>query len=125
MQNPFETHPRIFVVDDEISIAKMMCVVLQMNLFDAVPFADPQEALDAARGGAPDYLISDIVMRGMTGIELAMTVQREMPSCKILLFSGQVDGPSLVKEAGAEGHTFTFLQKPIHPTELVAAIRSL
>jgi hypothetical protein len=38
--NPFESHPFIFIVDDEPSIATMMSVILQMNLFDAVPFAD-------------------------------------------------------------------------------------
>ena len=103
----------------------MMCVVLQMNLFDALPFADPQEALDAARGDTPDFLLTDIMLRGMSGIELAAIVQREMPSCKILLFSGQVDAARLVKQACEEGHIFAFLQKPIHPTELVAAIRSL
>jgi len=56
MGNPFESHPRIFVVDDEISIAKMLCVILQMHLFDAIPFADPQVALEAARAEPPDYL---------------------------------------------------------------------
>ena len=86
MESAFKAHPRIFVVDDEFSIAQMMSVVLQMNLFDAVPFADPQEALTAARADTPAYLISDISMRGMTGIELAIVMQQELPSCKVLLF---------------------------------------
>ena len=125
MENPFEAHPRIFIVDDEISIAKMMSVVLQMNLFDATPFADAEAVLAAARIAAPDYLITDIVMRGMTGIELAMIVRRDFPSCKIMLFSGQAEGPKLVSDAQEAGNSFTFLQKPIHPTDLVAAIRNL
>jgi hypothetical protein len=41
MGNPFESHPRVFVVDDEISIAKMLSVILQIHLFDATSFADP------------------------------------------------------------------------------------
>jgi DNA-binding NtrC family response regulator len=125
MESAFKAHPRIFVVDDEFSIAQMMSVVLQMNLFDAVPFADPQEALTAARAETPAYLISDISMRGMTGIELAIVIQQELPSCKVLLFSGQVDAPAMVKTAEEEGYSFCFLQKPLHPTELVAAIRQL
>jgi DNA-binding NtrC family response regulator len=123
--NPFKTHPRIFVVDDEPTIAKMMSVILQMNLFDAVPFSDPAAALDAARVDPPDYLISDIAMQGMTGIELAVLVQREIPSCKILLFPGQVGAGEMIQDARREGHSFAFLQKPIHPSELVKVIKSL
>jgi DNA-binding NtrC family response regulator len=125
MENPFERHPRVFIVDDEFDIATMMSVILQMNLFDAVPYGDPQNALEAARASAPDYLISDIAMRGMTGIELAILFQHEMPSCKILLFSGQVEAAKMVNAAKEAGHSFPFLQKPVHPTELVAAINNL
>jgi DNA-binding NtrC family response regulator len=125
MENPFESHPRVFIVDDEMSIAKMMCVVLQMNLFDAVPYDDPQQALEAARETPPDYLISDITMKGMTGIELATFVHQELPACKVLLFSGQPDAPQMVQEARSSGFDFPFLQKPIHPNDLIAVLRGL
>jgi CheY-like chemotaxis protein len=84
-ENPFESRPRIFVVDDELEIAKMLTVVLQMNLFDAIAYTDPHEALEAAKAAPPDYIISDIVMPGLTGIELAIRVRTEIPTCKILL----------------------------------------
>jgi DNA-binding response OmpR family regulator len=47
-ENPFESRPRIFVIDDELEIAKMLTVVLHMNLFNAIAYTDPHEALDAA-----------------------------------------------------------------------------
>jgi DNA-binding response OmpR family regulator len=122
MGNPLEYHPRVFVVDDEISIAKMLSVILQINLFDATPFADPIAALEVARVSPPEYLISDIAMEGMTGIELARIVRREIPGCKILLFSALAEGSELVRRAGEK---FSFLQKPVHPTELVSALRNL
>lgn len=40
MGNPFESYPRVFVVDDEISISKVLSVILQIHLFDATPFDD-------------------------------------------------------------------------------------
>lgn len=125
MGNPFESHPRVFVVDDEISIAKMLSVILQIHLFDATPFADPVAALEVARVSPPEYLISDIAMEGMTGIELALIIRREIPGCKILLFSALAEGPELVRRAEEEGTTLSFLQKPVHPTELVFALRKL
>jgi DNA-binding response OmpR family regulator len=88
MENPFESQPRVFVVDDELEIAKMLTVVLQMNLFNVVSFTDPGVALESARGSAPDYLISNIGMPGMSGIDLAIAIRRDVPTCKRLLFSG-------------------------------------
>ena len=57
MKTAFESQPRVFVVDDEEAIAKMLTVVLQMNLFNAIPYVDPLVALDAAKATPPDYLI--------------------------------------------------------------------
>ena len=125
MGNPFQALPRVFVVDDEISNAKMLSVILQMHLFDAVPYADPQVALEAARAAPPEYLISDIAMQGMTGIDLAILLEREIPACKVLLFSGRPEAPELIRQANEAGHSFSFLQKPIHPTKLVEVLKGL
>ena len=125
MKNPFRANPRTFVVDDEEDIAKMLVVVLQMNLFDAKPFTDPAGALEAARQEAPDYLISDIVMPGMNGIELAMAIQGVAPSCKVLLFSGQVGAEEMVQAANERGHRFELLQKPVHPKILVEVLQRM
>lgn len=125
MKNAFDRQPRILVVDDDLDIAKMLSVVLQMNLFDAVPHSEPRNALEDARSNPPDYLISDIMMPGMNGIELALAMQQETPACKVLLFTGEDASHSLVTEASAAGHPFTLIQKPIHPTKLVATIREL
>jgi len=42
-------------------------------------------------------------MQGMTGIELAILFEREVPACKVLLFSGQVDAPELIRQAKKPG----------------------
>jgi len=125
MKNPFESHPRIFVVDDEPDIAQMLAVILQMNLFDATPFSDPLVALEASGKLAPEYVISDIVMPGMSGVELAIALRKEAPNCKVLLFTGHAGATELLKDAIAAGHDFRFVEKPIHPKALVEVIRSL
>jgi len=122
-ENPVESRPRIFVVDDELEIAKMLTVVLQMNLFDAIAYTDPHEALEAAKADPPDYMVSDIVMPGLIGIELAIRVRAEIPMCKILLFTGHIGAP--IEEAKASGHSFNLVEKPIHPTKLVESIQNL
>jgi DNA-binding NtrC family response regulator len=57
----------------------------------------------------------------MNGIELAMTVAEQFPTCKILLFSGHATGADLA-EARAGGYDFPLLAKPVHPAEIVKYI---
>jgi len=115
----------VFVVDDEPAIAKMLAVVLQMNLLDAVAYFDPLEALEAAKVSAPDYVISDIGMPGMSGIELGIAMRAAVPGCKILLFSGQMDAMEQLGRAAAAGHEFELLQKPVQPKVLVEALMAM
>lgn len=113
------------MVDDEIEIAKMLAVMLQMNLYDAVAHTDPADALVSVKERAPHFMITDVVMPGMNGVELAIAVKEAAPECKVLLFSGQIGAPELLKKAAAAGHEFLLLEKPIHPTKLVEAMESL
>jgi DNA-binding NtrC family response regulator len=125
MDNPFEEQPCVFVVDDEEEIAKMFAVVLQMNLFNAIAYSDPLLALQAAEQKPPDYLLTDVVMPGMNGIELAIQVKAVAPQCKMLIFSGQEDSEKLIEKARERGYDLTLVLKPIHPTKMVELIRGL
>lgn len=125
MESAFEEQPCVFVVDDEEEIAKMFAVVLQMNLFNAIPYSDPLLALRDAKGKAPDYLLTDVIMPGMNGVELAIEVKAAAPQCKMLIFSGQGDSQKLIENAKERGHDLTLVLKPIHPTKIVELIRGL
>ena len=70
----------------------------------------------------PELLITDVSLPGMSGIELAITVRRIFPDCKILLFSGHVATAELLVRAQRAGHTFTLLSKPLHPRELLVRV---
>ena len=111
--------PHIFVVDDEPVIASTLAAILQMNGFSAKFFTCPLEALAAARLKAPDLLISDVAMPGISGIELAIQMRALFPTCKVLLFSGQAATVDLLQDARAQGHDFDLLLKPVPPTEFL------
>jgi CheY-like chemotaxis protein len=111
--------PSVFVVDDEPVIASTLAAILQGNGFSAKFFTCPLEALTAARSKAPDLLISDVAMPGISGVELAIQMRAQYPRCKILLFSGQAATFDLLEHARAQGHHFDLLLKPLPPTELL------
>jgi DNA-binding NtrC family response regulator len=114
--------PRVFVVDDKHVIASTLAAILKMHGFSATYFTSPLEALNAARKKTPDLLISDVDMPGLSGIDLAIQMKAQYPTCKILLFSGQVATLELLEEARAQGHDFAFLLKPLPPSQLLFEI---
>jgi DNA-binding NtrC family response regulator len=114
--------PRIFVVDNEPVIASTLAAILQMNGFSAKFFTCPLDALTAARLKAPDLLISDVAMPGICGIELAIQVRAQYPTCNVLLFSGQAATMDLLEDARVQGHDFDLLLKPVPPTELLLEV---
>ena len=117
---------RIFVVDDEHVIASTMALILRFSGgFHATSFNAPLEALLMAKNDQPDLLISDVVMPGLSGIDLAIQLKQQCPNCKILLFSGQAASESLLESARAQGHEFELLSKPVHPAKLLARIQDL
>jgi len=67
----------------------------------------------------PDVLISDVVMRGITGIEVAIHVHQHFPACRVLLFSGQASTSDLIQAADTKGYRFDILTKPVHPEVLL------
>ena len=116
---------RIFVVDDEPVIASSLAAILQMNGFCAKSFTSPLEALAAARAESPDLVISDVAMRGVSGVDLAIQMRAQYPACKILLFSGQAATLDLLEGARAQGYDFRLLQKPVHPSQFLSEIAEL
>jgi len=114
---------RIFVVDDESVIATTLAIILQRSGFEATSFTAPLEALKAAKLQPPDLLISDVMMPGLTGVELAIRMRTEHPKCKVLLFSGQAATANLLEAARADGHRFELLSKPIHPSEFLQKVK--
>ncbi len=117
--------PRVFVVDDEPAIAFTLAAILRLNGYDAESFVNPLEALEAIAANLPDLLISDVMMPEMSGVDLAVRLKEECPTCKVLLFSGQAETADLLKAARENGHDFELLPKPVHPAELLARLQDV
>jgi DNA-binding response OmpR family regulator len=110
------------VVDDESSIADTLAEILSRSGYTAITAYDGDSALESALLMPPEMLITDVVLPGMSGIELAITVKRIFPDCRIILFSGQASTADLLTKANRDGHQFLLLNKPIHPADLLARI---
>ena len=112
----------VFVVDDEPIISSTLTTILNAKGFHALGFTDPIKALNSAQVDLPDYLISDVMMPKLTGVELAIKMRLVCPTCKVLLISGQASFESFLESAVDQGYDFRLLQKPIDPDTLLAEI---
>jgi FixJ family two-component response regulator len=114
-----------YVVDDEEIIAKTLALILNGSGFEAVAFTEPLIALDAAATKCPDFLITDVSMPLLNGIELGIQFKALYPQCKVLLFSGALSTAHLLEGAGQRGFEFTILAKPVHPTDLLETLKRM
>jgi CheY-like chemotaxis protein len=117
--------PFILVVDDERRIAETLALILNTKGYAAEAAHDGASALEICRQRLPDLVVTDVVMPGMNGIELAIAIRRQLPGCRILLFSGQAETLEILEDAKRRGYDFELLAKPLHPEELLKKIKEL
>jgi DNA-binding response OmpR family regulator len=120
-----EVKPRVVVADDEEVIANTLAMILNQAGFETRAVYSGETALETAQTFEPDMLISDVIMSGITGIETAIRLRAMLPSCKILLFSGQAATANLLEKARDQGYEFEILSKPVHPSDLLARMRAV
>jgi DNA-binding response OmpR family regulator len=115
---------RVLVVDNQRLISDSLAMILSHKGFVAKTAVDGEEAVELARVFLPDLLISDVVLCGITGIEAANEILTFLPTCKVILLSGQATTLDLLKRSRTAQH-FGILPKPFHPDVLLQRIAEL
>lgn len=124
-QSHTEEGLNIIVVDDDEHIVSLVSMILQAHGHQVVSFNDPLECLNTIRQKRPviDILLTDIVMPGISGIELWKELKNIYPELKAILMSGyelEDNNMAILKE-----QHLTMLQKPFGITSLIDAITRL
>jgi CheY-like chemotaxis protein len=83
-----EDKASLLIVDDEPSIRSLLSQILTENGYSVRSAADGLSALDEIRREAPEILLSDLDMPGMSGLELLPVVRRRFPRIHLVAMSG-------------------------------------
>jgi CheY-like chemotaxis protein len=118
-QDPRRAMPMVLVVDDHKLIADTISEILRSSGFQSVAAYDGWSALDLAKRFKPDYLLSDVLMPKMNGMELAISISKMYPKTKVFLFSGQAGVSEILQDGQKQGYEFELIPKPIHPLKLI------
>ncbi|HEY7252395.1 MAG TPA: response regulator transcription factor [Methylomirabilota bacterium] len=116
----------IVVVDDELDFRLIVRALLR-GVADLTTIvgeaADGDEALALVRRTRPDILISDVIMPGLNGVDLARRVRAELPQTRTILMSSHVDDAYrlMASDSGAD----VFINKHVITSSLLPAVRDL
>jgi PAS domain S-box-containing protein len=115
---------RVLLVEDETAIRILAAGILRRQGYEVLDAATAEEALAALdRGEAVDLLLTDVVMPGMNGLELAEAALARRPEIKVVYMSGF--SQSLLQAHGGGQRRAPFLPKPFTPAALVQTVRSV
>ena len=81
----------ILIVDDDETVADTLCNIFQENGFEASATYSADEGLMMARKIRPRLLLSDVVMPHKSGIDLMVEIGEELPTCHMIMMTGQPD----------------------------------
>jgi len=110
----------VYVVDDDPSIRRALSRLIRSLDIDCETFGLAQEVLDRLSHSAPGCILLDVMMPGLSGLELQQELARRGVRIPVVFISGQGDIPTSVSamKAGATD----YLTKPIDERDLIAVI---
>jgi DNA-binding NtrC family response regulator len=114
--------PHVLVVDDERAVADSLAMILRYAGYSTSVAYNGEQAIEVAQLRVPDLLISDVVMPGINGFELAILFRKTHLNCSVLLFSGQAATAELSEQAAAAGYSFELLAKPVPPAQMLSRV---
>lgn len=114
---------RLLFAEDELSLSKAVCAILQKNNYSVDAVYDGAEALEYIKSENYDGIILDIMMPKMDGIEVLKKMRSEGNNTPVLILTAksEIDDKVLGLDSGAND----YLTKPFAVKELLARIRAM
>jgi two-component system, OmpR family, phosphate regulon response regulator OmpR len=123
LDEELEDPPHILVVDDDERIRTLVQRFLKQNGFRVTTAGDAVQAQARMVGLEFDLLVLDVMMPGLSGIELAKILRAKALRIPILMLTARAEGDDRIE--GFEAGVDDYLAKPYEPRELVLRIRSI
>jgi CheY-like chemotaxis protein/nitrogen-specific signal transduction histidine kinase len=125
---PGTTHARevvVLVCEDDEAVRSVMASALSSAGYSVLVAATPDRALELHEQSREpiELVVTDVVMPGMSGLELGRRLARRSPGIKVLLVSGYPQ--EVLERQGAMEGDFELLEKPFRPQDLLARVQGL
>lgn len=114
---------RLLIAEDETSLAKALCVILEKNGYSVDAVEDGITALDYLRTVKYDGVILDVMMPGLDGFSVLKAIRAEGNEVPVLILTARTEVDDKVE--GLDSGANDYLTKPFAPKELLARIRAM
>jgi len=116
---------KILIVDDEPTVRALLRDVLEIEGYDIVEASDGEAAIAAVADEVPDLLVLDVMMPGMSGIDVLMQLREEHSNNQlpIILLTAASDDDTTWR--GWSSGASIYLQKPFDPSHLLDWVERL
>jgi len=116
---------RVLVVEDNELNLKLFCDLLRAHEFETEPVRDGREAVERARGFAPDLIVMDIQLPYVSGYDLILQIKADgnlgkIPIMAVTAYAGRED-EDRIRAAGADA----YVSKPISVARFVEEVNAL
>ncbi len=116
---------RILVVDDEAVNRELLEAILAQEGFEVELVTDGPAALVQATALPPDLVLLDILMPGMSGLEVCQRLKGEPATAEVPIIVVSAAGQMATKEAALMSGADDFLTKPVRPDDLRARVAAM
>lgn len=114
---------KVLVVDDEPSIVTLLKFNLEKAGFSVITATDGKTGLDKAIQENPDFIVLDLMLPGMDGMDVCKTLRQEKVKTPILMLTARDD--EFDKVLGLELGADDYLTKPFSPREVIARVKAI
>ncbi len=111
---------KVLVVDDDTDFLALMRTWLGGEGFEVITAESGAQALSKLAASQPRVVVTDLLMEGMSGLDLLSEIHKENPLLPVIMLSGQAQIPDAVKAMHLG--SAAFLTKPVDRGELVASV---
>jgi two-component system, OmpR family, alkaline phosphatase synthesis response regulator PhoP len=113
---------KVLVVDDDAKTAELVKLYLKRDGYNVIVAYDGVDGLRMAREGHPDIVVLDIMLPGMSGLEVCRTLRSETDVPIIMLTARTTENDKLI---GLDSGADDYVTKPFSPRELAARVRAI
>jgi DNA-binding response OmpR family regulator len=114
---------RLLLVEDDLTLRQALAFNLTREGYDVTSVADGEAALDAARRPGLDLVLLDVMLPGMSGVEVLRVLRREGVATPVIILSAK--GDEIDRVVGLKLGADDYVTKPFSRPELLARIESV
>jgi len=113
---------KLLIADDEDGIRSLVRMTLESDAYEILEAADGSEALELARTHHPDLLLLDVMMPGMTGLEVCRALKSDPETAGITIVMLTARAQEADREAGQAAGAESYFTKPFSPVALLRKV---